>query len=889
MPLATNTRLGPYEILGPLGAGGMGEVYRARDTRLDRTVAIKVLPRHVADREELRQRFEREARTVSSLNHPHICALHDIGRQDNIDFLVMEYLEGETLEARLQRGAMPVGEALGIAIQIADALDQAHRQGVIHRDLKPGNIMLTRSGAKLLDFGLAKVLDSQGTASGDLTALPTLTKALTSEGMIVGTMQYMPPEQLEGKEADTRTDIFAFGAVVYEMLTGRKAFQGASQASIITALMSADPPPVSTLQPLASPALDRLIRKCLAKSPDDRWQSTGDLLSELKWIAESGSQVGSPAVIAGRRRSRERLGWIVASAAMVLFLVALVLTAGRLREKPAKPLAVRFEILPPEKTSFEWFDLPSVSPDGERILFSASAPDVHSLLFVRSLTSSTVTPVTGSQDAYGPFWSPDGRQAGFFARGKLKKIDLSGGSPQTLCTVGNNSIGATWNADGVVVFTQRGRLYRVAASGGEATPVIPPSEGETGQWWPQFLPDGRHLLYLSQTARQDRQGIYVASLDSSDRHRIVSTDNNAVYSPSGHLLFLRGEVLMAQVFDWKKLRLTGEPVPVVEQVALMGVIPGATYAVSAAGVLAWRTGFGTANLQMTWLDRAGRKLGTVGDAGDYSNPALSPDDKKVAVGRRDPETKKRDLWVFDLVRGTSTRLTFDPADDLNPVWSPDGKRIAFTSDRKGERNLYEKMADGSGEDELLFESNDGQKNLEDWPADGKFLLYNRQNATMRPNIFALPLSGAKKPIPIVTGPFTKQMSQLSPNSKWVAYCSNESGRQEVYVEGFPAGANPGRGKSQVSTAGGAEPRWSGDGKELFYLAASTLMSVDVKTGGASFEAGIPKPVFELRLSGSGRNHYVVTRDGQRFLVVAPIEQYATAPIHVLVNWTALKR
>ena len=877
MALPLNTRLGPYEIIGPLGAGGMGDVYKARDTRLDRTVAIKICGVRFTDR------FEREARAISSLNHPHICALYDIGRENSLEFLVMEHLEGESLEARLRNGPLPVAEALRIAIQIAGALDAAHRKGVIHRDLKPGNVMLTSAGAKLLDFGLAKVAEAP-TPPGSNTSLPTVAHTLTTEGTILGTFQYMAPEQLEGRECDARSDIFSFGATLYEMITGRKAFQGASQASLIAALMSADPPPVSAVQPMASPALDRLIRKCLAKSPDDRWQSARDLLSELQWIAGAGSQAGIPAPVAARRRSRERLPWLLAAVASVLLLVSLIFTVVHLREQPAKTMAVRFQVSAPDKLSFQWYDLPAVSPDGERIAFTASAAlNAPGQLFVRPLSATAATPLSISGGAFFPFWSPDGRQVAFFNATGLQKVDVGGGPPVTLYQSPAFDGSGTWSRDGVIVTSFRGLLHRLPASGGEPKPLGSLAKGETSQGWPQFLPDGKHYLYLSVNGQSDLQGIYVASLDGGERKFVVATGVNAVYVQSGHLLFVRGNVLMAQPFDLQNLKLWDEPRPVADHIAMMARIPGAIFSAAANGVVVWRNGSGLAESRLQWFDRSGKKLGVVDDVEDYTSPALSPDERKLAVGIMDPQTKTRDIWVIDLVRGTRTRLTFDPADELNPVWSPDGTRIAFTSNRRGERDLYQKPADGSGPDELLLEAKDGQKNLEDWSPDGKYLLYNHQPPGQH-HLYALPLEGDRQPIPYLKSPLRTDQGQFSPNGRWLSYGSTESGKAEVYVQGFTLNPSASRGKWQVSTAGGTEARWRHDGKELFYYARTSLMAVDVKTDGTSFEAGIPKALFEVPIPSSGRNHFVPSKDGQRFLVVTPAEGSANEPLQVLVNW-----
>ena len=890
MLLAEKTRFGPYEIISLLGAGGMGEVYEARDTRLGRTVAIKICTGRFTER------FEREARAISSLNHPHICALYDIGREDSVEFLVMEYLEGESLEARLRKGPLPIEEALRIAIQIASALDAAHRKGVIHRDLKPGNVILTRSGAKLLDFGLAKMGGPITSAVIETIGI-TQPPPLTVEGTILGTYPYMSPEQLEGKETDARSDIFAFGAMLYEMITGRRSFLGSRSASLIAAVMSTNPPPLSTIQPMASPALDRVVKKCLAKSPDDRWQNAGDLLSELQWITESGSNAGIPAPVAAKRRNRERFAWLAAGFAAVLLLASMVWIATHLPKQPAAASVVHFQIPAPGNLNFFFYEIPAVSPDGERIAFTAAASSlVNDRLFVRPLNAANATeiPLSGVNPAF-PFWSPDGRQIAFVSGatrtgGTLQRVDISGGPPVTICSDCNAVGGGTWNHDGVIIHSSgSGALFRVSVAGGDAKPLRPLAEGETGQFWPEFLPDGKHYLYLSLSNRPNQQGIYAASLDSTERKFIVATNTNATYVQSGQLLFMRGDVLMAQPFDLRNLTLGGEPRSVADHIetgASAGTsLPAATFAASPNGVLVWRRVFQSSQSLPQWFDRNGKKLGAVGEAADYSNPALSSDDTKLAVGIRDPQTKTRDIWIFDLLRGTRTRLTFDPADDLDSIWSPDGTRIAFTSDRTGQRNIYWKPADGSGSEELLLGGKEAQENVEDWSRDGKYLMYNLQPGGGT-HLYVLPLAD-RKPVPFLNTEFRTQQGQFSPNGRWVAYRSMESGRPEVYLQGFSLDSSQARGKWQVSVTGGEIPRWRRDGKELYYEFNSGYFAVDVKTDGASFEAGIPRLLFEAPTMFSntgGAQPYVVTHDGQRFLVLTPLDKATHEPLEVLVNW-----
>ena len=878
MPRAAHTRFGPYEILAPLGAGGMGEVFRARDTRLDRTVAIKICTGCFTER------FEREARAISSLNHPHICALYDIGREDTVEFLVMEYLEGESLEARLHKGPLPIEEALQIAVQIASALDAAHRRGMVHRDLKPGNVMLTRSGAKLLDFGLAKMNEPAELSNTDVTQL-TLHRPITAEGTILGTLQYMSPEQLEGKPADTRSDIFSFGAVLYEMITGRKGFSGSSQASLIAAVMTTAPPPVSSIQPMASPALDRVVGKCLAKSPDDRWQTAGDLLSELEWIAETGSDAGVPAPVAAKRRSRERMWQLAGGVAAVLLLAAGVWIVLHPRNEVGPPAMVRFQIPVPDKLNFFPHQLPAVSPDGQRIAFAASATNSDDRLFIRPLNAATATeiPIPGSVGF--PFWSPDGQQIAFFSGGILQRVDLAGGPPVTICDC-KAGRGGTWNRDGVILFPSFGSLFRVSAAGGDAKPLHPLVQGETAQIWPEFLPDGKHYLYLSLGDAPYRQGIYAASLDSNDRTFIVATNTNAVYLLSGQLLFTSGSILMAQSFDLQSLKLSGQPHPVADHIELGNTIKIASFAASPSGVVVWRHAKPTALSALQWFNRSGKKLSVVGETADYSNPALSPDDSKLAICIRDPQTGTRDIWIFDLVRGGKTRLTFDPADDIGPIWSPDGTRIAFTSDRSGQRDIYWKPSDGSAPEELLVGGKKFPENVEDWSRDGKYLIYSKTlaHATLR----VLPLAGDRKPVVYLDAGFYTQGSQFSPNGRWVAYDSNPSGKAEVYVQEFNLDPSQPRGKWQISTAGGELPRWRRDGKELYYHYGTQYFAVDVKTDGPTFQAGIPKPLFEAHAVGnteSGGSPYVVTSDGKQFLVLAATgEKEPSSPIDVVVNW-----
>jgi len=869
----------------------MGEVYKARDTRLDRTVAVKVLPSHLSENPEVRQRFEREAKTISSLSHPHICALYDVGREGETDYLVMEYLEGETLTDRLAKGSLPLEQLLRYGVEIADALDKAHRQGIVHRDLKPGNVMLTKSGVKLLDFGLAKAM-APASSQSSLTALPTMAGNLTQEGTILGTFQYMAPEQLEGKEADARTDIFAFGAVLYEMATGQKAFSGRSQASLIASILEREPPAISTVQPMSPPALDRVVKTCLAKDPEDRWQSAGDLKRELKWIAEVGSQAGLPAPLVARRKSRERLAWSVTVAALAALLCGFLF----LRQRRESPRVFQSSILPPENTQFSFGGSPmAVSPDGRRIAFVAQPREGASLLWVRPFDASAAQPLAGTEGASRPFWSPDSRYLGFFAAGKLKKIDASGGPPQTLCDAPSGR-GGTWNREGVILFALSGDpIYRVSSSGGAASPVTQLDESQGAiQAWPFFLPDGRHFLYLGHVARpareQDRSGVYLGTLNSKDRRLLMPARSNVAYAPSfanasrGHILFWRDGTLLARPFDAERLQLTGEAFPIAEQVRFFGAAVSATFSVSENGILAYQARARGELSQLLWFDRGGKQLESAGAAADYAHPRLSHDGQRVAVVIVDPQTANTDIWIYDLPRRSSTRITFGPAVNIFPIWSPDDSRIVFSSNRKGLHDLYQKAASGAGNDELLLSAATSSEFATDWSQEGgliAFHVFDTKSKTGR-DLWVFSVAD-RKARPFLSTAFDEWSPQFSADGRWMAYASNESGMEEVYVQAFPASG----GKWQISSAGGAYPRWQRDGKEVFYIAPDkTLMAVEVLAG-SGFAAGVPKPLFKTQIKrfDIGFQHDV-SPDGKRFLVNTLAKEEKADAITVVQNWTA---
>ena len=874
MTLSTGSRLGPYEVLDAIGAGGMGEVYKALDTRLERTVAIKVLPDHLSKDEEARQRFEREAKTISSLSHPHICSLYDVGSQDGVEYLVMEYLEGETLTDRLGKGLLPAEQLLRFAIEIADALEKAHRQGIIHRDLKPANVMLTKSGVKLLDFGLAKAV-APAKPDSALTALPTVTPNLTQAGTILGTFQYMAPEQLEGKEADARTDIFAFGAVLYEMATGRKAFEGKSQASLIGSILRDEPAAISVVQPMTPPALDRVVKTCLAKDPEDRWQTARDVLLQLKWIQEGGSLAGLPAPVAARRKNRERIAWGVAAA---FALAAAGLGFAFLRRSPEPLRTVRFDIGTPEDVTS--IDAPRISPDGRSIAFNAVDATGKTRIWVRPLNALAAQPLAGTDGTTRPFWSPDSRFLGFFADGKLKKIDASGGPAQKVCDAPTGADGS-WSAEGVILYDgrQNDPIRRVSATGGVPTVAVKPeaSRKETTVGWPEFLPDGRHFLYLTTGAKPDDSMYRIGLLDSTESLPLAPAQTLVTYAPPGYLLFVRDKTLVAQPFDLKSRKMKGEPVPLAEHIATDSV-GLARFSVSRNGTLVYRTG--ESGNRLLWVDRGGKDLETLGDPGEFHNPTFSPSGDRVAFDMADPRSGKIDIWVRDLARGVNSRFTFSAEDAAVPLWSPDGRRIVYHQGAGWD--LFEKPADGEGQEKPLLR-NDEQKFPCDFSRDGRYLIYMSRGKETGWDIWVLPTFGDAKPYPFLKTRFNDLMPTLSPDGRYLAYQTNESGRSEVYVQSFPG---PG-GKWQISTAGGAEPRWRGDGKEMYYRAPDQkLMAVGIEME-PKFTASVPRALFQGRFETAlARNRYLPSPDGSKFFVVGTLGRESITPTTVALNWFA---
>jgi len=901
MPLSAGTRLGPYEILSPIGAGGMGEVYRAKDTRLDRTVAIKVLPGHLSTNPDLRARFEREAKAISALQHANICVLHDVGKEADVDFLVMEYLEGETLAARLARKALALDEALRIAIEVADALDAAHRRGVIHRDLKPGNIMLTRSGAKLMDFGLAKPYGLA--ASGSLpafSAVATMTSPaspITTAGTVVGTVQYMSPEQIQGHEADARSDLFALGATLYEMLAGKRAFEGKSQLSVASAILEKDPEPLSTLQPSTPVSLERVVRKCLAKDPEERWQNTRDLATELRWTAEGGAQPATPVGTSARRRE-----YLYGAVAVVSLLAAIFSTVSYWRLSQTPVHSIISQIAPPDHAQFTFGEptggAPAISPDGYALAFCAADENGKTMLWARSLDSPAAHPLPGTEGASDPFWSPDSRTLGFFADSKLKTIDASGGPAIVLATAPADT-GGSWNRDGTILFVpdpSKG-VYKVAGSGGNPLPVIAADPSKfTFYAMPWVLPDGKHFLYYAGGGNPALAGTYFASLGGTER-RLVVSDARAAYA-SGFLLYLREGILVAQAFDPARGQLEGDPHPVAERVSANH---GGLFNVSESGTLIYQTGTTGTEKRLTWFDRSGKNLGVTGEVADYFDLRLSPDGQKLAANAGYPAgSSNSEVWVHELARDVRMRLTIDPDTDHGiPVWSPDGSSIVFGAlQGKARLGIYQKPSNGAGAEELLLpsEKQDPQIWPTSWSRDGRFILYTRGAISLSPaDIWVLPLEGDRKPRLFVKAQAAVYDGQFSPDGRWVAYTSRESGRDEVYVVPFDAARvlNTGPGtasasggaKWQISASGGRCPRWRRDVKEIFYLSpTSQLMAEEVEEKGNSIVLRTAQALFRSAAASASFAPYDVTPDGKKFVINALSE--GNSPPTLLVNWTA---
>ena len=886
--LTSGTRLGTFEITSHIGSGGMGDVYQAHDSKLDRDVAIKVLPEQFARDSERLARFQREAKLLAALNHPNIAAIYGLEQSGNTHYLVMELVPGETLRDRTAgERPVPIEEALAIAKQIAEALEAAHgsEKTIIHRDLKPANVKVTPEGrVKVLDFGLAKAFAAEPSTE-DMANSPTLSALPTMHGAIIGTAAYMSPEQARGKAVTKATDIWAFGAVLYELLTGKQAFPGEDITEILAAVVKSEPD-WKQLPENTPPAIHTLLRRCLRKERRQRLQDAASLRIEiedaLKWIADGGLQAAMPMAVAPRRKLRERVAW---AAAALLLVFSALLAFLHFRETPPEQPATRLSVLPQNNVTLA--SPPVVSPDGRKLAFVGRDTNGQSTLWIRLMDALVPQPLPGTSGAgESIFWSPDSRFLAFFAEGKLKKIDITGGPPVALCD-SPNLVGGTWSKDGIILFARANNtgLSRVAAAGGSATPLTTPdpSQQETAHRYPSFLPDGDHFLFRVSSGQADRTGIYLGSLNSPEKRFLFAASSNAQYVPLGYVLFLRDGTLMAQQFDARKLQASGEAFPIGEQVPQSGLAL-ASFSASENGALAYASGSNSLT-HYVWVDRAGREVKVASEpAQGGAHFTLSPDEKRVAL------EPGGDVWLLDLTRGTNSRFTFDPAIDSVPIWSPDGNRLVFASRRGGKLALYQKTSTGGGQDELLaplsgaLNTNIGPT---DWSRDGQFILSEQLSDKTKYDLVVVPLSGDRKPMPFLQSEFDEGHARFSPDGRWVAYTSNESGRPEVYVQPFPASG----GKWQVSTGGGILPMWRGDGRELFYVVPTVgrLMSVDVKTT-LQFEASVPKLLFTAALALThgmeAGNHYGVSADGQRFLLLLPVQENTPSPITVVLNWTA---
>jgi Tol biopolymer transport system component len=895
MALTSGTILGPYEIGSSLGAGGMGEVYRARDTRLDREVAIKVLPSHLSQNPDLRARFEREAKTISGLQHPNICVLYDVGRQEGVDFLVLEYLEGETLAARLARKPMAPGETLRIGIEVADALDKAHRSGIVHRDLKPGNVMLTKGGTKLMDFGLAKLQAvASGATSGTpafsaVATLPTMASPITVAGTMVGTVQYMSPEQIQGKEADARSDVFAFGAMLYEMLTGKRAFEGKSQLSVASAVLERDPDSISAVQPLTPPALEHLVRTCLEKDPDQRFQSAHDLKLQLQWITAGGSQVGAPAVVVAQKKNRQKilaaatfLGWLLAVAAVVMA----AMYAKRLTS--AQQL-VRAQIERPEGLDFDSVlsGAPAVSPDGQRIAFVA-LKDGKGIIYVRRLGTGKAEPLAGTETGIFPFWSPDGRYLGFFSNGKLRKIEAAGGPVQALCEASDGR-GGTWNEQGTILFAPKisGPLQRVSDGGGtpeEATPGNKDDSQFTNRN-PYFLPDGKHFLFVQRTGKDTVGNVYAGSLDGGETRQILPVGSNVAYS-NGYLFYVKDSTLMGQRFDAAALRFKGKPIPIVESIDYYNARNIGYFSVS-QNVMVYRQA-AVESRELVWLDATGKELEHWGEPAPYDGGTFSPASRMAILFRSNPDRHGNSLWLADTERKTIARLTPDSELDQRGVVSADGKSVLNTATSGYLSVLTQRSLVSSGKEERLAEMGD-YVFVASESSDGRYAFFSIQDAKSGFDVYYMDLAGDRKLVPVLNTPYAERDPKLSPDNKWLAYTSDENGALELYVTPFPGGGS----KWQVSSGGvvktdanaNAED-WSPDGRSLHYRYGDKVYTVEVRTGGSKPEFSAPK---ELMSIPQGLDLISILADGKRILATRLVGQHSASSQNLVLNWQHLQQ
>jgi serine/threonine protein kinase len=873
MGLPSGTRLGPYEVESLLGTGGMGEVYRARDTRLERVVAVKVLAAALSSEPSLRLRLEREAKSISRLSHPYICTLHDLGHDNGKDYLVMELVEGETLEQRLAKGPLPPEHALRIAVQIAEALAAAHKHGIVHRDLKPSNVMLTKTGAKLMDFGLAKE-SATAPLTSVLAQMTTEQAKITAEGTIVGTFQYMAPEQLEGHEVDARADIFSFGALLYEMLTGKTAFSGKSRASLIAAILTADPAPIGTLQPMTPRNLERVVEKCLAKDPDDRWQSASDLASELRWLSEAGSQRET---LAATDPHWKRSRWLLAAVAAIAIAIAGIAWFNAANDH-APPMLFHAAI------PFAVNEV-AVSPNGQSAALVAYSESTNNyIVWLYRIGGQQPKAIEGTQGASYPFWSPDGNSLGFFADGKLKKVVIEKGQVQVIADAPNGR-GGTWNRDGVIVFSPDAQagLFSVAASGG--VPIqfakADPQELETSVRWPVFLPDGQHFLFLgcNFSGHPEKNAIYVGRVGSAERHRVVESNGNAAYVEPGYLLYVRGRMLMAQRFNTKNYTLAGDSQIVAENVLSFPAVLRVVFSAVDGKTLIAQTGSGANISRMTWFDRSGKPVRSVGEPGWFNNLRLSSDNSKIAVDETDQDGQNVDVWIHDASTGAKRRFTFTPSLDQGPIWSPDRKQIIYSSNQGLGWKLFRKNADGSSPEAAIAGFDMVLASAWDWSPDGQTVTVRKLNQLWYLSVKDLSFR------PFFESSWTIKNARFSPNGHWLAFASNESGNMEIYVVPFPTGS----GKWQVSSGGGQEPVWRRDGKEVFFISSGGKLMAAPVNATDHFDSGTPIELFQTHrrqpISSQDVFSYDASKDGKQFLIADKSVKTDATPPSVYLNWT----
>jgi len=896
-----------YKILQKLGEGGMGVVYKAEDTKLKRKVALKFLPHHVNVTAEEKARFLQEAQAAATLNHPNVCTIYDIQEHDQQQFIVMEYVDGQTL--RDKGGSVSFKQAIDIGIQVADGLAAAHEKGIVHRDIKPENIMVRKDGiVQIMDFGLAKL---RGNVS-----------RLTKEGSTVGTVGYMSPEQVQGLDADHRSDVFSLGVVLYELLTGQLPFKGVHETALMYEIVNVDPAPMSSIKPEIDSQLDAIVLECLEKDPNERAQSAKQISIDLKRYKRESSKQHVTRITAARpvqqlQTSNERvqdtsameseklsfvdrLPWYMS--AVLFACLAAFIVFYFLRGSPEQQV-VRSYILPPDRFSFATQSADAgdgelaLSPDGTMLAFVGADSSGKTYLMVRPLNSLDSRELPSTESAYYPFWSPDNRYIGFFQSGKLKKIEATGGPPVTICDA-LDARGGSWNQDGVIIFspTAYGPLYQVSAAGGNPSIItaFDTTRHERSHRWPSFLPDGKHFLFFARASfggvEREEDALGIGSLDGKVNKRLMPAKSNVEYA-SGSLVYLREKTLMAQPFNPSSLELTGDPTPVAEPVEYDLNYNRVVLTTSHNGILIYQASTVQTGFQLEWYSRDGKSLGSVASPADYGNAFLSPDGQKIAFDVYDSQSRNRDIWLYEISRGIKTRFTFDPSVDEIPIWSPDGARIVFHSDRRGHYDLFQKTTSGAGAEEILLESPD-QKFPLDWSSDGRFILYTTNDPKTRQDLWILPLLGNRKPIPFLRTEFDEDLAQLSPDMRWIAYRSNESGDWELYVRPFlgldEKIATDQSRKWQISTNGLSSVSqnrwWSRDGRQIFYFSNDNkMMSVDVKANGSSFEIGAVKPLFGMDAKGLV-SYLDIASDAQTFLMAVGVGGRLNLPLTVVTNW-----